>query len=210
MITSITNFYLSDNPTRQAELDECLHFNLLNKSITQFVILCDTQGFQYLNDNYDLSDRNPVIIIGDGRPTYNDFFIASSKYSINEINILHNSDILIPVSSSHLFNQMKEGEVWALSRYDGHSGKLWNHRDSQDTWAWRGKMRVIDGANFSLGIAGCDNRISKLFLDAGFEVLNPSIDVRTVHLHKSNHRTYNPKEAIKPPYHFIQPHKLTT
>lgn len=209
MITVITNFYLSDNEKRQCELNDCLSYNISNLSITQHIILCNKEAYDYINENFDFGNAKTVFIIGEGRPTYNDFFQLSNRYAINEIRVLLNSDIFIPHSSSHHFNQIKEGVVWALSRYEGLHGKLWNHRDSQDVWAWIGNMVEIEDADFGLGVAGCDNRIAYLFNCEGYAVLNPSIDVKTIHLHASNHRTYNPKEAIKPPYHFIQPHKLS-
>lgn len=207
MITTITNFYLSDSDDRQDELNQCFFYNVQNLAITQMIILLDRKAYDYLEEFCPLlKDKNHVFIIGEGRPSYNLFFEMSDKYSINPIRVLHNLDIQLNISSMHHYNQIKEGEVWALSRWD--NGKLFDRRDSQDTWAWRGDMGQLDGADFNIGVAGCDNRIARIFLDNGYKVRNPSKTVQTTHIHKTEYRTYNPKEAVKPPYHFIQPHTL--
>jgi hypothetical protein len=41
---------------------------------------------------------------------------------------------------------------------------------------------------------------------AGYNVLNPSKTIHSIHLHLSNHRTYKSIDRISEPYHFIFPH----
>lgn len=204
----ITNFYLDKSPSRQKEIDTCF---LKNKKVCEnFIVLCDPPAFDYLSKNEMLSDK-VVVTIGEGRPSYQNFFDLMNMRTTTdgEVNILINSDIYIDEDSVSKINQISPGEIYALSRWEiGHNGKpvLFNRRDSQDTWIWRGRMRRLEGANFAIGVPGCDNRIAKIFLDAGYEVLNPSMDIKTIHLHESRVRNYDRSMTVQPPYHFIAPH----
>lgn len=211
LITLGINFYLSDNPGRMDELMQCLQYNINNKSIDSIVMMLDNTAYQYLRSlKYDESGKI-VFIVGDGRPSYDIMFTLIDDLAKTDIRVLANSDMFFPNSSMHHYNQLNPGEVWALSRYDegkNKERKLWNHRDSQDVWAWRGSMKLSEPADFSLGLPGCDNRIAKILLNSGYKVLNPAITVQTVHVHRTNHRTYDRSQTVQPPYHFIQPHVL--
>ena len=85
-----------------------------------------------------------------------------------------------------------------------------NRADSQDVWAFYGAVPKIEGADFFVGgVAGCDNRIAKLLEDSGYNVVNPSIDIKTYHLHETGVRNYiengKIKETIPPPYKLVPP-----
>lgn len=216
MIHVITNYYVDSSPARQREIDTCLVKNLTNPGISMISILLEEKDVETLQAmlfsvSNSLFDK-VTLVIGEGRPTYNNFFsLASKKGDSQTVHILLNSDIYIDMDSTPLFEGIQDGSVWALSRWEiPHNGKpvLYNHRDSQDVWVWRGKMEEITGAEFNIGVPGCDNRIAKLFVDAGFTVLNPSKTVRCIHLHHSQKRNYNRSMTVQPPYHFIQPHEL--
>jgi len=214
--TSVTlgiNFYLSDNPQRMDELMQCLQYNLNNKSIDSIVMMLDTEAYNYLRGLKYHETGKIVFILGDGRPTYDMMFTLIDDLAKTDVRILANSDMFFPNSSMHHYKHLNPGEVWALSRWDegkNKERKLWNHRDSQDVWAWKGAMVLREPADFTLGLPGCDNRIAKILLNSGYKVLNPSINVQTVHVHNTGHRTYDRSQTVQPPYHFIQPHVLQT
>lgn len=216
MIHVITNYYVDSSPNRQKELDTCLVKNISNLAVDMVTVLINQEHVETLQAMlYKVADSmfdKITLVIGNGRPTYNDFIrISHGKGDANTVHVLLNSDIYLFYETTPLFNSIQSGTVWALSRWDNlHSGKprLWNHRDSQDVWAWKGQIDVIPGADFHIGVPGCDNRIARLFLDAGFEVLNPSMTVKCIHLHQSQKRNYDRSHTVQPPYHFIQPHEL--
>lgn len=216
MIHVISNYYVDISPARQKEIDTCLIHNITNPGVDMVTVLINQQDMEALQAMlYKVSDSTfdkITLVIGEGRPTYNDFFkIASSKGDDNTIHILTNSDIYLDKETTGLFTGIGKGMVWALSRWEFfHSGKLslFNRRDSQDVWAWRGRMEEIEGADFRIGVPGCDNRISRLFIDAGFTVINPSMTVKCIHLHQSQKRNYDRSMTVQPPYHFIEPHEL--
>ena len=75
----------------------------------------------------------------------------------------------------------------------------------QDTW-------IVRDADFSdiaksmdyipLGIPGCDNRFSRVMHNSGFTIWNPCLNVKTLHNHKSEKRTYKINSRIKGGYMF--------
>ena len=132
-------------------------------------------------------------------------------YARTSIRAIANSDIYFPISSMHHYDHLKNGEVWALSRWDelkNKGRKLYNHKDSQDSWVWRDEMMLKMDADFTLGLPGCDNRIAKILSDSGYKVLNPSKTVQTIHLHSSNKRTYDRSQTVQPPYLLVAPTEL--
>lgn len=214
MITLGINFYLSDNPNRMDELMQCFQYNYNNHAIDSIIVICNKDAGDYLIDlGYNADGRCVFIgfIGGTGRPSYSAMFDIVNRFARTEVRAIANSDIFFPVSSMHHYEQLKEGQVWALSRWDelkNKERKHYNHLDSQDTWVWRGDMNLSEPANFTLGLPGCDNRIAKVLLDSGYQVLNPSLTVQTVHVHNTGHRTYDRSQTVPPPYHLVKPTRL--
>jgi hypothetical protein len=87
---------------------------------------------------------------------------------------------------------------------------LFDRADSQDTWIFKGGVNQVSGADFTMGIAGCDNAIAHLLEQHGYNVINPSRTIKTYHLHLTNIRNYtdisgNAIQRIQPPYKLINP-----
>jgi len=191
MIRLLVNTYKSDSQARQAELDICLEKNIALPFLT-------------------VHDIQP-------RPTYNDYFHTSSKlihdedFDNDDIFVIANSDIYFD-ETLLLANQIKHGEVYALTRYDIKRGqaRFFDRPDSQDVWIFRGGINPIEGADFNLGVGGCDNRIAYLLHKAGYTVTNPSLSIKTYHLHESGIRTFDYKKhkVIPPPYLTLAPTTL--
>lgn len=191
MIRLLVNTYKSDSQARQAELDICLEKNMALPFLT-------------------VHDIQP-------RPTFNDYFKLACKHTLtgdfdkDDIFVIANSDIYFD-ETLLLANQIKHGEVYALTRYDIKRGqaRFFDRPDSQDVWIFRGGINPIEGADFHLGVGGCDNRIAYLLNKAGYKVTNPSLSIKTYHLHESGIRTFDYKKhkVIPPPYLTLKPISL--
>lgn len=131
------NVYKAKEEKRNLELEECLWQNQNNPLISK------------------------VVEVKDKRPTYNEFFEMFDKEAVN---IIINSDIFFNESIKAV-KGIKDNQCFALTRWDwngnGHA-KFLNRIDSQDAWAFRGRLRKNIEANFCLGVPGCDNRIAYL------------------------------------------------
>ena len=94
------------------------------------------------------------INIIDGRPTFSEIF----KMCSDDINIVANADIYFD-ETINFVNGLQDNEVMCLTRWE--NGKLFNRRDSQDAWIFKGRPDVK--ADFTMGTAGCDNVLAHLF-----------------------------------------------
>lgn len=193
----ITNYYFSELAERQLELDTCLLKNIDNQQIDRIVL------FTNVVPNH-VSDKI-IIVNGNDRPTYNEFFKFINNKYVNDYNIISNSDIYFDDLS--YLNNLGEDSVFALTRYNvdvNGVATFWNTPDSQDVWIFNGKIKNVDDCDFTLGIAGCDNAIAERMKRSGIDVKNPSLKIKTYHLHNTNFRTYNASNPIPQPYFFPQ------
>lgn len=225
----IINYYTDKNDARNQELKFCVSENLKNEYIDNIVLILSENDYNQFKNTFPPSQKI-IPIITEIRPTYNDYFRIMRKLfdSENNINIISNLDIIIPKES---LIQSKNGKCindyltnkstcLALTRWDiigADTTGTWNNNiqlfdtpDSQDTWVFLGGVNQITGADFTLGLAGCDNSIAHLLEVSGYNVLNPSRTIKTYHFHLTNIRNYtnvvgHAIERIPPPYKLLHP-----
>ncbi len=229
------NYYNDKVQERTDELNFCLVANLNNPRINKVVAICNESDLAKLKkyifsiDNVKVnrgmlsissggnlwSKIIPVVL--ENRPSFNDYFRQINRLfqSDENINAIANMDIIIPeftIVQSELY--VAPNKCLALTRYDSNSrenyigdSKYLNNPDSQDTWILNGEAKEISGADFPTGIAGCDNKIAYLLSINGFEVSNPSLTLKTFHLHLSGIRNYGVRDEdrLKEPFLVLHP-----
>lgn len=231
----IVNYYTDKNTERTNELNYCIFKNLYNENINKVVVICTESDYSKLLYIYNENKSKLIPIITDKRPTYNDYFAITTKLfnGNTNINIIANLDIIInpeelvqqkgadirKIVSDYITNNKT---CLALTRWDVKADNVFNTNnhidsstffdtpDSQDTWIFMGGVPQISGADFTLGVAGCDNKIAYLLEASGYNVLNPSRTIKTYHLHLTNIRNYtdivgHAIERIQPPYKLLHP-----
>jgi hypothetical protein len=215
-VNLFTTFYLDKNISRQNELDFCIEKNLKVNFSTIFVIVEKETEKDYLKSKF-IDDRIKCIILNT-RPSFNDFFIAMSfeEYS-QDINVLSNTDIfftdLIPITYYFENVPNSDNHCLALSRWDYYpdgSSVHFDQADSQDTWVFKGTPNVKVELKYTMGIAGCDNRLAHDISQSNYVVLNPSKSIKSYHYHVTNVRNYLdntgvPKERVPSPYLLVNP-----
>lgn len=221
----LVNYYTDKIEERNKELIFCITENIKNQYISNIVVICTENDYIFLKG---ITESKKIIpIITESRPTYNDYFLIIRKlFSTDEnINIISNLDIIIPESSLNsnsnksISDYLKDKKCClALSRWDinypinySENSVLFDRADSQDTWVFIGGVNEILSADFTLGLAGCDNSIAYLLENNGYTVLNPSKTIKTYHYHLTDIRNYadiagNPIFRLPPPYKLITPH----
>ena len=221
----IINLYVDANEQRQKELEYCLFKNLLNSYVDHIYVFINAKDKDYYDSLPDYVYKFPKgkisYIIKEKRPTYNDFFDLTQSYLISDdsnINVISNTDIYLDETLSQVktfySNPGNKKTCIALCRWDlMPDGNItnYNHADSQDSWFFVGAVKKIDGADFTLGLRGCDNHIAYLINAEGYRVINPCIVVRSIHVHNSNIRNYDlykESDLVKPPYLLVQPSTL--
>lgn len=138
----------------------------------------------------------------------------------SNVHIVCNADIMASdswLSAPSFFARfffVREGHnfkiCYALSRWDyvdQNTATHFNRPDSQDAWVFFGAPKHFVGADFRFGIPGCDNKIAYLLKENGYDVWNPSLDMKAIHLHQVQSRTYIEQKipAVPPPYHLVVP-----
>lgn len=195
----MTNLYISlydePNPERFAELMICLNINIKNKNIDRIIILseCDLV----------LDFKKITLIKINKRPTFNDIFdVVNSLTGEGDINIIANSDIYF----TDLPKLPQRGECFALTRWNINYGEatFFNRKDSQDCWLFRNKIKPMD-ADFNLGHPGCDNALAEIISKAGYIISNPSLTLRTYHLHNDEKREWHNLQPIEKKYLLLPP-----
>lgn len=157
------------------------------------------------NKNKEVFDR---VIKFEGRHSFEKIFSLTKEFP-NDINVFCNSDIYFP--SVELLHKIKPNECYALTRWNklGSQIKFFNRIDSQDSWVFRGVIKNVK-ANFTSGMWGCDNRLLYEIQKAGYKILNPSLSIKSIHLHEVDNRNYErtPENTVPQPYLTISPCSL--
>lgn len=205
MINLFIEYYKDNSIERQKELDYCINKNIENHFIDYIYLL--------VNNIADIPFKsNRIFIINiKKRLTYNDFFKQTNKFP-TDINILFNADIYFDNSIYKVNELLGDKQCFALLRYNiinnSMESKIFDNRsDSQDTWIFKGSIPVIEGADFNLGIGGCDNKIAYLLNNAGYKISNPCFILKTYHYHLTEKRNYSVlfKDILPPPYLLLNP-----
>ena len=207
MIRLFTSIYSENCRERRAELQECLRRNLACPGLDAVLILAESEpgGLP--------KDRKLTYELVDHRPTYSDFFAWINRVAAeSDVSIVANSDIWFDASIEAAELYMAKLEVWALSRWqdcDDSPAVLYDHKDSQDSWFFRGKVRTV-AADFPVGVPRCDNRLLAELSVAGYAVRNPAFSIRSYHRHAGARATYptSGEHFVPPPYMYLSPHNL--
>jgi hypothetical protein len=219
MLYLFTTYYISSNKERQAELEYCLKKNLENRYITKIYLLNnEIFNLDFIND----TEKKIVQVIINDSPNYKLKFSDAIHYInlnfYNEICILSNTDIYFDETIARINYENIKNKMFALLRYDldedYKTTKIFTEwgiprEDSQDSWAFVSPLEInYNDINFEFGTLGCDSVFAAKVHDTGIKVLNPSLDIVSVHVHGSNFRTYNVDNRIHGTYLMIEPCKL--
>jgi len=194
-INLLISYYTDKNEDRQNEIDFCLRLNCTNKLFNKIIIINETlKDINFI----DLTDNRIMIINYNYRLKFNDFFKYANHYSNQDtINILINSDIIIGENFNKLINDSiinMNNKVLFLSRYEIDKNNDFNINTdcgSFDTFIWKGIIKQIDIGNYFMGIGCCDVKLAYELHSHNYLLKNPSMDLKTYHIHFSNIRNYN-------------------
>jgi hypothetical protein len=190
------SYYKDKHELRSQELDISLKLNCKNKLFNKIIIINETEVPINFIDNLD--DRI-IIINNKKRQTYYDFFKLSNIYSDEDtINILCNSDIVIGENFDKI--NLEKDEVYLLERYeiDNLFNKYILNFNGSDTWIWKGLFdSSLDIGKYYMGIPYCDFKLAAEFYKNKYKLKNPSIDLKTYHLHLSGARNFTENDKVK-------------
>lgn len=201
----ITQYYQASQSKRRREIESCLQKNIENPFIDEIVLLNEKHF------NHITSPKVSQVLI-EKRMYYDDVirYIKESKYDPNTIVVFANADIYLDNTARLLWSVNMDNIFFALLRYD--NGQIFGPRsDSQDTWivnagSIQNKIWKYEDFHFSFGEQGCDNAITTEMLRMKFKVVNPSLSIKTHHVHESNVRSYDTDKIVeKNVYLYVEP-----
>lgn len=194
-----TSFYKDKSNVRQAELDLCMKMNKQNNNIDKIYVLLEGN-----KEDFNVLKHEKIKVIESVRPTYKMFFeLVNSVTQPEDINIIANTDIFFDNSILLCNLHMRNNDCYALSRYhinEDKSIRLHNEKYSQDSWIFKGQIKMPAYCDFYLGMRGCDNRIAYELRAAGYNITNPAYSILTLHYHISDLHNYTEKDLIPKPY----------
>lgn len=200
MFNLFVSHYRDSSPVRQKELDQALINNLNCEKIDKVYLFLEGDcNLKALPNNQKIIPINLR-----ARPYYDTIFMVMRDVSgPDDVNILLNSDIYVDETIAHA-DKYDHNVALCLTRYDVHPDRItfFNRADSQDCWIIKGKPKMIT-ADFYMGIPGCDNALAARLHKVGYHVINPSLTIKTYHLHRSGKRNYSPNDKVPMPYKFL-------
>jgi len=196
-------YFESTDIIRLHELKSCLYYNTQNSHIDEIYVFTE-QNIQ------DITYDKVKIIKCENRPCYSDLFKFANKFN-DQVKVISNSDIYFD-DSIKMLNEIKN-EFICLTRYDviNDTEAIFTNEDffmrSMDTWAFRTYVNsnILESCKFNFGINGCDTYLNNIFYKNGFSVKNPSLSIKSYHLHLSNIRYYDRQEGICGEHLFVWP-----
>lgn len=212
------NYYIDKNKDRQEELNSCIIKNI--DVFDSIIVVSSKKDADLLMSKVDKDKKAKVVKVEcEVRPSFSDYFVLISVFNAKEnLNVIANLDIIFEkemlIAAEDYVKSEKTLNCLALTRWDikpSGEAEFYNHADSQDVWIFQGDVDTIAEADFPLGKPGCDNKIAFLLEKAGYNVLNPSLTIKTFHKHLVEVRNYlNEKgeqfePGIPPPYKILTP-----
>jgi hypothetical protein len=210
----IQQYFRPDKARRAREIRRCLEENVKCPFVDKLVLLNE----QDYSEEFPKGSEGKILqkIVGK-RLTY--AMVLREIYESvppGVIVVFSNSDIFLEESARLLWSMNLNDKFLSLLRYDvgedGAESKIYGPRDdSQDTWILTSdsvKKRTWKWADldFMFGKNGCDNAINVEMLRQKFLIANPAFSIKTLHVHNSGVRTYNPQDIVdKPIFLHISP-----
>lgn len=224
MVCLFISHYNEKNKSRSDELHECLMNNLQSGCFDAVYIIAedDGNGLQYLRS---VQPYTVNVLPCTVRPTFRTFFEAVNtidgfhkkaelgnnfgnvRFGTNEENVyvISNADIYfkeIPILP-------QKNQVFCLTRYEAKKNgpiHFLNRQDSQDSYFFRGAIRIPKYSDFP-NWPGCDNRLIWELNNIGYECLNPSLTIKSYHIHEGA-KSYTSLHRVNRPYMFLPPIEL--
>lgn len=196
-----TTYFEDQHAERRAEVELCLTLNA-----AAFDSVC------VRSEQQERPDWLPTWwVITDTRPTFASVLGDAMESHSGDITIIANTDIIIPQRALHQIERsLGDDQAYCLSRWELATMELYDQPYTQDAWVIRGRPRPGIGGDYYFGVPGCDNRFTHDLMAAGYDIRNPSREIRTYHHHGSGKRTATNTRPhrVPPPYTFIEPATL--
>ena len=186
---------------RMEEVLEAMQNNCNNQHIGRIYAMIEGNAQR-------IDSRKITYVSTHRRPTFQNYFDLMCAYAPRGINIVANSDIYFNATLELVRNVDLCGKCLALLRWNEsdrgltlqtYDGKPMTN--SHDAWIFQGCPQLNSKADFFLGQGGCDWKLGRLLVAAGYALENPALDIQAVHHHGGTARQRNTPELGGPAFH---------
>lgn len=208
IITSFFNkpiYNNSDETTsiiRNNEYNECLIKNMMFPYIKKIYLFIDNEySLNVLNKLIENNDNKDKIvkIEHNKQALFSDYFKYIFDNLYNEVIAICNSDIYFHKYDQELINKfiIEKGNTFCLTRHETIDYKplIDKRKGSYDVYIFKSPLNngLINDSKFKQNLKGSDDMIVFLFQKYGYITLNPCLQIKIIHNHKSDFRETNYK-----------------
>ena len=204
----ITSFYYPNNFERLNELKKTIKNNIKKDFIEKInLIITEEDNKKFVKENFiDNNYLNKLnIIIYNYKPTYK-YLIEIIKNIKDKIVCICNSDIEFFLINNEILNKLNDLNCFFLTRHEDHNNKplIDNYQGSHDAFIMKSntinnKIKNIDlkYIDYPQNTPGIEALLIIFFIEKlNYVIFNPCFDIKLIHHHKSNFRTYTSKDII--------------
>ena len=202
MINIVTSFYISKQSSdldgeRTEEIISALLNNIDCDIVEKIHLFVDDEDA--LNKLNKIAGSDKIKVVGIlKRPKYNDFFNYILDNIPDKICMITNSDIYIKEYDRRLLEMLDDNKyLFTLTRHEHDLSCYWaeNYYGSHDCYIFNSKFLdkniINEHTDFNQNLPGIENQIISSFCKNGFKAFNPCYQIKIVHLHKSDLRSYD-------------------
>lgn len=208
----IQQYYKPSDLKREKELKKCLIQNIECEYIDQIYLFMESN----LSLPSDPQGKITQIPLKTRLSYANCIDLIQRIIGSGKLVVFANADIYLDKSWKSIWSVNLKDVFVALLRWEEGSVNqeptLFGPRnDSQDSWLIHSDSVLdrtwnLSAFNIPFGKSGCDNAILIEFLRNKFKIVNPAMNLRTIHVHKSEFRTYVKSDIVdRPNYMFVEP-----
>jgi hypothetical protein len=208
----IQQYYKPSDLKREKELRKCLIQNIECEYIDQIYLFMESN----LSLPSDPQGKITQIPLKTRLSYANCIDLIQRIIGSGKLVVFANADIYLDKSWKSAWSVNLNDVFVALLRWEEGSVNqeptLFGPRnDSQDSWLIHSDSVLnrtwnLSAFNIPFGKSGCDNAILIEFLRNKFKIVNPAMNLRTIHVHKSEFRTYIKSDIVdRPNYMFVDP-----
>jgi hypothetical protein len=212
----LTSFYYPNNSERLKELELTLNNNLTKTFITKINLVITNNDYIIFKNSDFINHLNFCkinIIINDDTPTYKYLFNLASTFE-NIIICICNSDIEFFIPNIEILNMLNDTNCFFITRHEDINEEylISNFGGSHDAFIFKSNSlktklanKDVSYINYKQNTPGIESLLTLFCInELHYKITNPCFEIKLLHHHKSNHRTYSSMNIIG----HTSPHRL--
>jgi len=203
----IQQYYKPAEKIREEELYQCLSMNIACEFVDEILLFVESKNLVLPPD----PEKKIRQVFLKSRISYSNCIEAIQKLGPGKLVAFANTDIYLTDSWRSIWSVNLHDTLVALLRWEDEDTIFGPRNDSQDTWLIHSDSVIdrkwnLSAFNIPFGQSGCDNAILIEFLRNKFKIVNPAMNLKTIHVHKSEIRNYEKSNIVdRPNYMFVEP-----